>query len=156
VSTHDLPTIAGWWSGADIDEKEGLGLVDGDAANIERAARAADKAALVEALTESDVATVALDLAAPHHAAITAALHRFAGATSSTLVLLQADDLAGATTAVNLPGTDRERPNWRRKLDVEVSALLTAAPVAATLREYALVRGNDVAAGDAGPPALEA
>ena len=27
VSTHDLPTIAGWWTGADIDEREALGLL---------------------------------------------------------------------------------------------------------------------------------
>jgi glycogen operon protein len=32
VSTHDLPTIAGWWSGADIDEKAVLGFLDEGAA----------------------------------------------------------------------------------------------------------------------------
>ena len=60
---------------------------------------------------------------APHDAEITAAVHRFAGATPSSLVLVQADDLSMETTALNLPGTDRERPNWRRKVRASVDAL---------------------------------
>ncbi|HEY1414050.1 MAG TPA: 4-alpha-glucanotransferase, partial [Rhodopila sp.] len=44
-------------------------------------------------------------------------------ATPALLALVQADDLAGETVAVNLPGTDKERPNWRRRLDVDVAAL---------------------------------
>jgi 4-alpha-glucanotransferase len=38
---------------------------------------------------------------------------------------VQADDLAGETSAVNLPGTDRERPNWRRRLRGDVASLCT-------------------------------
>ena len=56
-------------------------------------------------------------------AAITAAIHRYVCASPSALVMIQADDLAGETMAVNLPGTDRTRPNWRRKLSVDVGAL---------------------------------
>ncbi len=55
VSTHDLPTIAGWWSGADIDEKESLALLGADAAAAERAERQASKAALAEALDHAGV-----------------------------------------------------------------------------------------------------
>ena len=37
VSTHDLPTIAGWWTGADIAEKHSLGLLEtDDAADAQR------------------------------------------------------------------------------------------------------------------------
>jgi glycogen operon protein len=54
-------------------------------------------------------------------------------------MLAQADDLAGETVAVNLPGTDRERPNWRRRLSTDLAALfdgpLAAAIVAAVRRE---------------------
>jgi glycogen operon protein len=35
-------------------------------------------------------------------------------------MLAQADDLAGETVAVNMPGTDRERPNWRRRIGMNV------------------------------------
>ena len=55
--------------------------------------------------------------------ALAAAVHAFVAATPSLLALVQADDLAGETVGVNLPGTDRERPNWRRRLDVDVATL---------------------------------
>jgi glycogen operon protein len=47
---------------------------------------------------------------------------------------VQADDLASETVAVNLPGTDAERPNWRRKLGVAADALWTTAVGQAVLR----------------------
>jgi 4-alpha-glucanotransferase len=34
----------------------------------------------------------------------------------------QFDDLVGETIATNLPGTDRERPNWRLKVGSDVAA----------------------------------
>jgi glycogen operon protein len=124
VSTHDLPTVAGWWTGADIDEKQALHLLSADAADAERAERRASRDALAAALERAGVVRHApIDGAAPHDAAITAAIHRFVGASPSVLALIQADDLAGETTAVNLPGIDRLRPNWRRKLSVAVEAL---------------------------------
>jgi glycogen operon protein len=56
-------------------------------------------------------------------AVVAAAIHAFVSGTPSLLALVQADDLAGEIVAVNLPGTDRERPNWRRRLDIDVKAL---------------------------------
>ena len=64
-----------------------------------------------------------LDPAAPPTPAVTAAIHRYACASPSAPVLIQADDLAGETVMLNLPGTDRERPNWRRRIGVDTSAL---------------------------------
>jgi glycogen operon protein len=51
--------------------------------------------------------------------------------------MAQLDDLAGARVAVNLPGTDRERSNWRRKLDRPVEQMFStprAAAIVAGLR----------------------
>ena len=124
VSTHDLPTVAGWWTGADIDEKQALDLVTADAATSERAERRASKEALAAALARAGADHGAsIDGSTPHDVAITAAIHRFVGTTPSVLALIQADDLAGETTAVNLPGIDRLRANWRRKLSVAVEGL---------------------------------
>jgi len=124
VSTHDLPTIAGWWSGTDIDEKHSLRMLTDDAAALERRERTQSKAALIAALEESGVVGAnVLKPSSPHDAGITAAIHGYLCDSASALVLLQADDLAGETAALNLPGTDRGRPNWRRKLRVNVEAL---------------------------------
>jgi glycogen operon protein len=124
VSTHDLPTIAGWWSGVDIDEKSALGLLAEDDAQREHAARQADKALLAAALERDDpTQATRIDAAAPHDAEITAAVHRHLALSPAALVLVQADDLAGEIHAQNLPGTDRERPNWRRRLGVDAESL---------------------------------
>ena len=109
VSTHDLPTLAGWRNGADIEERAALGLLDTKAAAAATAERAAEKAALAEAVGGEPTAE---------------AVHGYLAAAPSELVLAQADDLGDETMALNLPGTDRERPNWRRKIATPVPALL--------------------------------
>jgi len=117
LSTHDLPTLLGWWEGEDIREKEALGLIPADEAAASREKRAEDKAALLRLLADEGIALDA-DASGPFDPALTAAAHRLIGTASSLISIEQIDDLAGETVAVNLPGTDRERPNWRRKLAV--------------------------------------
>jgi glycogen operon protein len=123
VSTHDLPTLAGWWEGADITEKHGLGLLGDAAADQARAARAAEKADLVEQLQADELLQEDADIRGPMPVSVARAVHAFVSATPALLMLVQADDLAGETRAVNLPGTDRERPNWRRRLEPDVEDL---------------------------------
>ena len=135
VSTHDLPTIAGWWRGADVDEKEALGLLAADAAAAARSDRQAERGMLATALDRAGIARV--DPAAAPDAALAAAIHGFIGAAPSALAVAQADDLAGATTALNLPATDQARPNWRRRIDVDVDALWATETGARTAAAFA-------------------
>jgi len=113
AATHDLPPLKGWWNGADIDERNDLGLV----ANLdaERSARARDKAELVALLTHEGLLDGA-DAEGPLTQAIAAAVHAFLSRTPSLLALAQVEDLAASDAVINLPGTDRERPNWRHRL----------------------------------------
>ncbi|MGO8781478.1 MAG: glycogen debranching protein GlgX [Rhodomicrobium sp.] len=108
VTTHDLPTITGWWEGEDIREKEALGLISSQAATAARQEREVARQAFLRAIGLEDGNTPL--------PSIIAAAHAFIGRTPSLIAIPQIDDLAGEATAVNLPGTDRERPNWRRKL----------------------------------------
>jgi glycogen operon protein len=55
--------------------------------------------------------------------ALAAAIHALVARTPAALMLVQAEDLAGETIGVNLPGTDRERPNWRRRLPADAKDL---------------------------------
>jgi glycogen operon protein len=125
VSTHDLPTIAGWWAGADIGEKEALGRLDAEAAARAREERQGERQALIDAVAVPGSAEARLAVDDWAVGDVTAAIHRHVGATPAALVLVQADDLAGEATALNLPDTDRERPNWRRKVGVAATALWT-------------------------------
>ena len=51
------------------------------------------------------------------------AAHGFVAKSPSALMLVQADDLTGETEPLNVPGTDEERPNWRRRLSVDVDSI---------------------------------
>ncbi|WP_374544864.1 glycogen debranching protein GlgX [Rhodoblastus sp.] len=123
ASTHDLPTLIGWRRGADIAEKAALDLIPPEAAETEKERRRADEARLLKALAAEGL----LRDASPSDADFVAAVHAFIAKTPSVLALVQIDDLLGETTGVNLPGTDRERPNWRRRLARAVDALAPGA-----------------------------
>jgi glycogen operon protein len=128
VSTHDLPTLAGWVSGADLEERAALHLLHSP--EQATAERAAEKSALKEALKEAGLGAEPTPQA----------LHTFIASTPCQLVLAQADDLAGETMAINLPGTDRERPNWRRRIATPVETLLDTEPAASILAAIAAGR----------------
>lgn len=117
AGTHDLPTLAGWWTG-DRGEHENrdadrLRLVDA----LERAG-AIDAAA---AARLSDDAKAGGTLAvAPE---LIAAVCRFLAASPSVLTVAAIEDLLHETGAVNVPGTFDEHPNWRRKRSLSLESI---------------------------------
>ena len=137
ATTHDLPTLAGWWQGADIAERLQLGRIA-----LPEAARAIDermkeKQALIAALRGAGQIRESPDLDAPMSDAFAAAVHAFIGASGSVFASAQLDDLAGETIATNLPGTDRERPNWRHRLRQDVETLMQGSRARAIMAALA-------------------
>jgi glycogen operon protein len=118
VSTHDLPTLEGWWEGVDITEEAGLGRIDSVQAAAQRAAREQAKVQLVDMLRAEKLLGEEVPGKAP-----VAAIHALIARTPAALALVQADDLAGELVGLNLPGTDMERPNWRRRIGCTADAL---------------------------------
>ena len=141
VSTHDLPTLVGWWDAADIAELAALGRIDAAAEAAARMARTEDKATLADWLIAEGVLAEPPDPAAPLDPAFAAAVHAAITGTPCLLALAQVDDLAGERVAVNLPGTDQERPNWRRRLSVDVARLFDG-PFGRVLADLARTSGR--------------
>ncbi len=114
-STHDLPTIAGWWKGRDIDWRSKLGMrsPSGDAA-AEQEERRAAKANLWSALLAADCVPPEREPAKADPVVDGATV--FVGKTPSWLAVLPAEDICGLEEQPNLPGTIDEHPNWRRRL----------------------------------------
>jgi 4-alpha-glucanotransferase len=54
------------------------------------------------------------------------AAHEFTAQATSALMLVQADDMAGEIEPLNIPGTDREQPNWRRRVGPPVEQLASS------------------------------
>ncbi|MBS9478504.1 glycogen debranching protein GlgX [Ancylobacter radicis] len=142
ISTHDLPTLPGWWEGVDFDERRALGLEDDETLATARQARAQEKAELAAALLREGLIDALPEPDAPLSDAFFVALHAYVARTRSVLALAQIDDLGGETVGVNLPGTDRERPNWRRRLTVPVEEVLEAPRAKAALAAMKAERGR--------------
>jgi 4-alpha-glucanotransferase len=126
IGTHDLPTLAGWWTGDRssnedrwrdrflfVDALEHAGALDGGAAA--RLREDAERGGTLAAFP-------ALALAA----------HRFLALTPSALAVVSADDVLNETQAVNVPGTFDEHPNWRRKLSLSLEDFETDGRLAQT------------------------
>lgn len=119
VTTHDLPTLAGYWAGEDIELRSTLGLYpDESARRRAQEERRRDKAKLLEALAAASL--LPEDLRDARETAMTPALcqaiHAYLGRTPARLMLATLEDLAGERAQVNLPGTVDSHPNWSRKI----------------------------------------
>ena len=138
ANTHDMPTIAGWWSGRDIELRNRAGLLGpkGDAQASEvreaRVEREREKKALLERLAADGVLEGATEPSSP--AALRAAIHRMLCKSPSALVGISLDDVVGEEDPVNLPGVGQaEFPSWTRRLRVSIDELRSDKSFAAAL-----------------------
>jgi 4-alpha-glucanotransferase len=114
TTTHDLPTVAGWWRGADIDARGKLGRLgpDGDI-KAENRKREQDRILLWQAFRSAGVADGA-GMPKNSEDAVDAAV-RFIAATPAQLAVVPLEDMLGLVDQPNLPGTVTGHPNWRRR-----------------------------------------
>ncbi|WP_434034574.1 4-alpha-glucanotransferase [Cupriavidus sp. a3] len=121
TSTHDLPTVAGWWAGRDLDWRDRLKLLaPGESLAQAQAGRARERSALWRAL--SDAGLCHGPEPGPAHAPLDAVL-AWLGTARTALRVVPLEDLLGEAEQPNLPGTTSVHPNWQRRLDPDVRAL---------------------------------
>lgn len=132
TSTHDLPPVAGWWAGRDLDWREQLGLFGKNGIEPEREARVADRDRLWAAFCHSGAASGAPPGASEGEVVADAAVLHTA-LSASELFMLPLEDALAATEQPNLPGTLDQHPNWRRRFAGPADQLLEQPAVAARL-----------------------
>ena len=109
ITNHDLPTIAGVWTGADLADQEAVGVAPNRAFLDWVRERIA---ALTGALPESSPAEVAL------------ALHRELAQAPSRVIAATLEDAIGVSERPNLPGTTNDRrANWSRALPLTLEEI---------------------------------
>jgi len=120
TTTHDLPTLGGWWHGQDIDWRIRVGQNSEADRQQQMAERERERQGLDVALRpyaggpdEPLNADRALQASAC-----------FVGHTPAPLVLLPLEDALGLEEQPNLPGTVDEHPNWRRRYPGDSASLL--------------------------------
>lgn len=122
TSTHDLPTVAGWWHGRDLRWQARLGLLPDECRAAVRERRRARRALWRRAAAEG-IATAQMP-SKTHSDAVCEAAAALVGASPAPLALLPIEDALGLVEQVNIPGTGDEHPNWRRRLPGEAATLL--------------------------------
>lgn len=130
LSTHDLPTAAGFLQGEHVRARADLGLLDDVPA--EQATADRERAEWLDLLRSEGV----LDGAQPDDAEIITAMHRLLARTSSRLKLISPYDVLGEVRQPNLPGTVDEYPNWRLPLPQTLEELMTNPRVADVIKAF--------------------
>jgi 4-alpha-glucanotransferase len=115
VSTHDLPTVAGLWTGADLADQRASGL-DADAAGTEQ--------------LRDHLAEVTGMPAGASAAQLIGAAYRSLAQAPSRLLAASLEDAAGVERRPNLPGTTRQQ-NWSLPLPIPLEELSSMPNVAA-------------------------
>ncbi|MEW6765516.1 MAG: malto-oligosyltrehalose synthase [Pseudomonadota bacterium] len=149
VSTHDLPTLAGFWQGSDLDLRASLKLYPDEARRAsDIVGRAEDRARLLVALEREGllpegyaVHPVGVPEMSP---AFARAIHRYLARTPARVALVQAEDMLGEGEQVNLPGTTDQHPNWRRKLSLNLEEWRVDARILALAEAMVAERGRAV------------
>jgi 4-alpha-glucanotransferase len=113
TTTHDLPTIAGWWCGRDLEWRTRLGWEpDPERAKADRTKQAHG---LWHAMAKSGAAAGPPPAPDQTPIAVDAAIAHVSGS-DCDLAIIALEDIIGLEEQPNLPGLSAPHPNWRRRL----------------------------------------
>lgn len=169
VTTHDLPTLAGFWEGRDIEARARCGLFPDEQAKVQAwEDRRRDKRLILEALLHEGLLNEGLlpeGVNAKHERAMTPelrrAIHAYLARTPAWIMLATLEDCLGVPNQANLPGTLDCYPNWSLKIPLPLEELRQEptirdlAVVLSALRPFALRPAQCAGSGSAaqnGPP----
>ncbi len=133
VSTHDLPTFKGFWTGRDLEWRQRLDLYPSPESREKDVwDRGVDRWRLLQALSWQGLRPASYpndEGDQPYRTELAAALHGYLVRAPSRIVMVQIEDMLGEIEQPNLPGTVDQHPNWRRRLSQPVEALTTLSEV---------------------------
>lgn len=139
LSTHDLPTVRGYWQGYDFELGQKYGVYpNADVLAFAQNDRVTRKANILAAMAENgekiegEATLVSGEFVRQ--------LQRYAAHTHSALFGTQPEDWLNMLEPVNIPGTGSEYPNWRRKLAMSTDRLFTLPQVESLLGEIDKIR----------------
>ncbi len=150
VTSHDLPTLAGYWLGRDLELRERLGLFPSAAQREQQViTRAEDRARLLMALEGERLLPAGMSVqpvALPEMPLeLSVGIHRYLARTPAQVMLIQMEDVLGQLEQVNLPGTTtRQYPNWSHKLGLDLELWLDEPGVLALMEALRDERGSAV------------
>ena len=150
TTTHDLPTIAGFWLGTDIEARLKAGTIDQSSFEKQNRERTRDKQHLLDSLFEHNLLPPDYERDASRIPELSGELHNavegFLAGTPCVLWLVNQEDITKETHQQNLPGTTGEYPNWSLKMRwslEELRNLREANDCAAMIRHWVEKTGRN-------------
>ena len=143
-STHDLPTLTGFWEYRDIEARRRAGVL-GDESAYEAQLRSRDieKQRILDVLHSTGLIPPHYPREASQIPEFTGEMHNaivgFMASAPSSLMLMSEEDLFKQNDQQNLPGTTAEYPNWRHKTRFTIEEMMgtkEAGDFAAMLRGW--------------------
>ena len=130
-TTHDLPTLAGFWISEDIEQRRRAGVLPDEASyRAQLAARAREKQKMLDVLLAEGLLPPGFPRSVSDIPELTGELHNavigFLASTPSMLLLVNQEDLTKEIAQQNLPGTTWQYPNWSRKMHFRIDELYSA------------------------------
>lgn len=126
-TTHDLPTLAGFWWFRDIEARRSAGLVDEAGYWNQMEDRRREKQRLLDLLHLESLLPPQYPRRAEAIPELDGDLHNavigFLAQVPSTILLLNQEDFTKETEQQNLPGSTAQYPNWQRKMKVKIEDL---------------------------------
>ncbi|ARB83011.1 MULTISPECIES: 4-alpha-glucanotransferase [Yersinia] len=146
ITTHDLPTLRGYWQSDDLTLGNKLGLYpDQQILKQLYLDRERAKQGLLEGLHHYGC----LPKRVGHKASLLSmspvlnrGLQRYVADSASALLGLQPEDWLDMATPVNIPGTSEEYPNWRRKLTTTLEEMFADSQINRLLKDLDKRRKN--------------
>lgn len=139
-TTHDLPTLAGWWAERDLDWKVKLDLLSAEQSeHALREERQGDRRAMADALATlpGDSPVSSDDAVAPVNDML-----RWTCSGPQPLALIPLEDLLHLVEQPNIPGTIDTHPNWRRRLPATTDTLFDQPETRAAVAAITSVRSR--------------
>lgn len=139
ITTHDLPTMRGYWQSGDLTLGNKLGLYpDAEVLKTLFADRERAKQGLLDGLhrygcVPQKVGKKAFSLAM--NPTLNRGLQRYVADSASALLGLQPEDWLNMAEPVNIPGTSDQYPNWRRKLSHTLEEMFADSQVNRLLKD---------------------
>ncbi|RBP43197.1 4-alpha-glucanotransferase [Eoetvoesiella caeni] len=131
TTTHDLPTVAGWWCARDLQWRRQLGQISQEESTALESARRQEKNALCQALNRAGEGDLHPCDSSLH--SIRRAILSFVASAPAPLVLIPIEDLLGEAEQANLPGAPRggtmAHPDWRRRQPRAAAVILDSGDV---------------------------
>lgn len=142
LNTHDMPPFAAFWEGLDIEDRRALGFLAAPPAVAERKLRVAVRKSLTAFFARRGQLKPARRRKESNRCRpeIVRAFLSFLGASPAELVLVNLEDLWMERKPQNVPGTNRQRPNWRRRARRRLEEFRRMPEVLEALREVNRLR----------------